>query len=333
MAITHKYSEPGTYKIKLKVIDITESEHIIEKTVNVLPTGVIPKMRRSKSTGAVTEDFHFDGSDTVAGGQEITSLLWDFGDGATGSETGTWKTPVDVNYPIGPTGPAGEASTVPGPTGPPGSTGPTGQQGADGAATMTGATGPTGEQGDPGEQGYSGDTGPTGPAGDEGSPGATGPTGPTVTGPTGPTGPSGEGGGGGRYIQLDIHAEADAAATWTNMPSAATFLFGSHRHVHKVDLSESTQVRLVVNKQATAGAANSKIYVVYRTTFSVTVGDYSAIGTGEVSVATNVTNSVVSSGWVDLVAGAKEDVFVALIGSGGDGALDPQFGNISLQFK
>jgi hypothetical protein len=117
------------------------------------------------------------------------------------------------------------------------------------------------------------------------------------------------------------------------MPLAATFMFGGHRHVVKVDLTNYTQCRLVVNKQGTAGAAASKFILRYRTAFSATVGDYSNIGTGEVSVAVNTTNNVLVSNWVDLAAGAKADVFVAIIGSGGDGAVDPVFGSVIAQFK
>jgi hypothetical protein len=88
-----------------------------------------------------------------------------------------------------------------------------------------------------------------------------------------------------------------------------------------------------VNKQGTAGAANSKFILRYRTTFSTTVGDYSDIGTSEVSVAVNTTNTVLSTSWINLAANAKADVFVAVVGSGGDGALDPGFGSVIAQFK
>jgi len=33
------------------------------------------------------------------------------------------------------------------------------------------------------------------------------------------------------------------------------------------------------------------------------------------------------------LSGAKADVFVAIVGSGGDGALDPVFGQIVAQFR
>jgi len=71
----------------------------------------------------------------------------------------------------------------------------------------------------------------------------------------------------------------------------------------------------------------------YNTVFSTTVGNYLDIGTSEVGVAVNTTNTVIVSNWIDLAAGAKADVFLAIAGSGGDGVLDPLFGRISAQFK
>jgi hypothetical protein len=141
---------------------------------------------------------------------------------------------------------------------------------------------------------------------------------------------AGGGGSGQLVVPLMVHG---ANVTWTNMPVAVTFFAGSYRHVMKVDLSGYTQCRLVVNKLTTAGAAASKLILKYRTAFSTTVGNYSDIGTSEVSVAVNVTNTVLATSWIDLATDAKADVFVALAGSGGDGALDPVFGSIAAQFK
>lgn len=141
------------------------------------------------------------------------------------------------------------------------------------------------------------------------------------------------GGGGASMLTVPICVSTSANAAFTNMPAAETFLFSSHRHVVRVDLTNFTQCRLVVNKQTTAGAAASKLYVKYATSFSTTVGSYSAIGTSEVGVAINVQNTVLTSSWIDLVTGAKADVFVCVAGSGGDGVLDPGFGTICLQCK
>lgn len=141
-------------------------------------------------------------------------------------------------------------------------------------------------------------------------------------------------GGGGGAGQLSLPIVADAAGfTWTNMPAALTFLNGSHRFSTKADLTSYTQVRIIVNKQGTAGAASSKIRLLYRTAFDATVANWLTIGASEVEVAVNVTNTVIDSGWINLVAGAKADVFLTVAGISGDGVLDPIFGSIVVQFK
>lgn len=140
------------------------------------------------------------------------------------------------------------------------------------------------------------------------------------------------GGSGSPYLVVNLVADS-AAVTWTNMPAALTFFAGSHRHVAKVDLSSFTECRLIVNKQATAGAANAVVELRYASAFSTSVGSYSQAGQSAVQVAVNVQNSVLDSDWVSLAAGARADVFLALVGSGGDGVLDPAFGAISAQFR
>lgn len=134
-------------------------------------------------------------------------------------------------------------------------------------------------------------------------------------------------------ISTVIHAEVDANAAFTNMPAADTFLFSSHRHVQMIDLTGMSHVRLKVNKQATAGATGAKLILKYANTFSTTVGNYSDIGTSPVEVAINVTNTYLDSGWVELDPSATNgDVYLAVVGSGGDGVLDPAFGTISVAF-
>ena len=138
-------------------------------------------------------------------------------------------------------------------------------------------------------------------------------------------------------MHVTIHAEVDAAATFTNMPAADTFLFSSHRHVTMVDVSGFTQVRLKVNKQGTAGQTGAKLILRYSSTFSTTVGNYSDIGTSEVSVDIDTTNSYLDSGWIDLnddvLSVDGDDIFLAVVGNGGNATLDPTFGNISVSFR
>lgn len=142
------------------------------------------------------------------------------------------------------------------------------------------------------------------------------------------------GGGGGGVSQLIVNLISDGAnVAWTNMPSAVTFFAGSHRFATKVDLTDYTECRLIVNKQATAGAAASIVRLRYIAAFNTTVSNWLQIGASSVQVAVNVQNTVLDSGWIALAAGAQADVFITLDGSGGDGVLDPGFGVISAQFR
>jgi hypothetical protein len=195
--------------------------------------------------------------------------------------------------------------------------------GAQGPQGETGPQGPTGDAGPQGTQGVQGDVGPQGLPGDDGPQGPEGPQG--IQGIQGPAGPN---------SQLIVPLVSDAAGIiWTNMPAAVTFFGGSHRFATKINLTDYLQVRLIVNKQGVAGAAASIVRLRYRTAFDATVTNWLQIGVSSVQVAVNVQNTVLDSGWIDLAAGAKADVFVTLDGSGGDGVLDPQFGGVTMQAR
>lgn len=99
------------------------------------------------------------------------------------------------------------------------------------------------------------------------------------------------------------------------------------------DLSTYTQVRLVLMKLGTAGAAASVIRAKYITAFSTTVGSWLQLGTSDVVVAINNTNQIRESAWIDLAAGAKADVYLGIAMQGGDAALDPIVGNVALEFR
>lgn len=136
-----------------------------------------------------------------------------------------------------------------------------------------------------------------------------------------------------RHFSHIIYGDSGADVVWTNMPLAVTLWLGSHRHIRRVDLTNYRQVRLVVQKQAVAGAAASILAVYYGAAFSTLVANYASIGTSSVQVATNGATVAVESAWVNLTALARADVYVALVGQGGDGALDPNFGFVEVQFR
>ena len=221
---------------------------------------------------------------------------------------------------------------TPGPEGPQGPQGPQGIQGIKGD---TGDTGPQGLQGVAGADGAQGLPGNDGAAGPQGIQGIQGPAGADgAAGAQGPQGIQGVQGPAGAASLLCVPIITDAAVvTLTNMASALNFLNTSHRYATKVDLTNFTQARLVVNKQATAGAAASKIILRYITAFSTTAASWLDIGVSEISCAINVQNTVLATAWVNLAALAKADVFVTALMSGGDAALDPTIGGVSAQFR
>jgi hypothetical protein len=115
---------------------------------------------------------------------------------------------------------------------------------------------------------------------------------------------------------------------WTNMPAALTFFLGQIRWVFPLDLTNRTQIKLSVLLPGTVGSAGSKIRLLYRLEsggYSTNITDYVTIGTSEVEAPISTASSYQTSGWIDIVAGARAQVLVAVAGIDGDGAADPQF--------
>lgn len=135
-----------------------------------------------------------------------------------------------------------------------------------------------------------------------------------------------------RSKTLSFHALASAQATWVAMPAAATLLGGSPRHIKRADLTGFTQIRILVNKTGTAGFAGSKFVVRYFTSYSTTASDYLDAGTSIVAAAIDVT-TFAPSAWVNLAAGAKADVYLAIIGLDGDGIVSPQYGALDVEVR
>lgn len=133
-------------------------------------------------------------------------------------------------------------------------------------------------------------------------------------------------------ISMVLSGRVDGNGTFTNMPAADTFLFSSARHIQLIDLTGMSAVRFKVNKLTTAGASGAKLTLKYSPTYSTSVANYVDIGTSPVEVGVDVTNQYLDSGWIDLDPSALGDVYLAVVGSGGDGVLDPAFGVISVSF-
>jgi len=117
------------------------------------------------------------------------------------------------------------------------------------------------------------------------------------------------------------------------MPTAAAIFPITFAAIQEVDLTNFTQVRFRVNKLTVAGAAASLLILRYATTYTQTAASYLDIGTSVVSVAINVTATYLDTGWINLVAGAKAEVYIVPIGISGNGTADPVFGSIVAEFQ
>ena len=63
---------------------------------------------------------------------------------------------------------------------------------------------------------------------------------------------------------------------------------------------------------------------------SNTPSDYIDLGLSPVEVNIDVENTFLKTDWIQIVT--QDDVFLAIVGTGGDGIITPGFGNISLEF-
>ena len=133
---------------------------------------------------------------------------------------------------------------------------------------------------------------------------------------------------------------AYSSATWTNMPSTFTALplSAAALSVYRRDLSKSTQVRVTVNMGGGAGSASAKIALRYRLAtsgYSTTAADYTILGASaaEAGCVIASTGTGLTSGWIDITALAKDDVWLMLGGVDGDNTADPAIFKIEVEFR
>lgn len=119
-----------------------------------------------------------------------------------------------------------------------------------------------------------------------------------------------------------------AANQWLNQPAAATEMFSATQAIRtRIDMTYATDVRAVVRVSNTAGVAGAVIYF-----------EYSANGAawtnlGLPNIAINTANTTTTTAWTAVPVGAKGDMYIHVMGSGGDGVADPILKMVQLQFR
>ena len=137
-------------------------------------------------------------------------------------------------------------------------------------------------------------------------------------------------------ITFNATSGAGSTSDWDDVTAGAVEMFFANPLVAnaasrvKYDLTEATQARLQFNVELVSGAAtNTEARVQYST-------DQSSWNNldGASGPAVNITTTGLKvSSWVDIAAGAKDDVFLRVIGINGDGTTDYDVGVVSLQVR
>ena len=207
--------------------------------------------------------------------------------------------------------------TTPGPQGP---AGPAGLPGAD--STVPGPQGPPGPPG--------ADSVVPGPTGPPGEPGAAS----TVPGPKGDPGIQGPPGTPAPVLPADVISLAFTAATLIAPVSAAAgteCLVASKATRREVDLTNATQIRLVVMPIANGNAPAAAIKISFTTTEAAT---WSGTDTGcSVVLGTGTAGVLRKSAWVNLPAGAKTTVTLAVLVGTAFSTTAPTLGSLTVLVK
>ena len=124
-----------------------------------------------------------------------------------------------------------------------------------------------------------------------------------------------------------------APIQWPNMPLSDAFFNGQASNTQFIDLTNFTGVSLCITRGGNVANATAMLQLRYSPTYSLTIGDYVPLTTTNLYSYLVTPNVHINSGFYPIVNAARSGVFVALMGSGGNGLLDPNFGNTVAYFK
>jgi len=123
---------------------------------------------------------------------------------------------------------------------------------------------------------------------------------------------------------LCLLAPGSTAFTWTNMPAALTEFLGLTIHRQGGSLQKIEEVRLVANVIVVGQAGG-----VLRAQWS-TGGAFADFATNGAQIPIDSTGFK-RSAWVSIPTAARGDCALRIVGVGGNGVLDPQFGVVLIE--
>lgn len=140
----------------------------------------------------------------------------------------------------------------------------------------------------------------------------------------------GAGGSGITYAPMEWTFIAGNAVVWTNMPAAHTPLFGNSGNYIYADLTQATSARLQTSV-VVAGTAPAYFQLLASTNNGTT---WQPMVSATTHCAMNIgVVGIRSSPFVLFNTALRREVVLQVIGSSGNGAIDPSFGYLALQVK
>lgn len=140
------------------------------------------------------------------------------------------------------------------------------------------------------------------------------------------------GGGGGTVVNSAVPLFLGTTSVWLNHPAALTELFGSTAYRTQFDLTNVTSCRLATCLSVAGSGGSAFLFARVSTDGGTT---WASLGSTVTGPAVSIGSAVLvqTSPWVTIRTGYNRDVILSVWGSGGNGALDPSFGNVTLNLK
>ena len=121
---------------------------------------------------------------------------------------------------------------------------------------------------------------------------------------------------------------------WTNMPAALTEFFGGTTRRQVTDLLGFTQFRLVAEVGAVGVVAAAYLTLQYSPDNVVAYATAAHANAGNAHRLVLTAGGLLVGSWNDLVyAACVDSVYLRIVGTGGDGAVDPTFFKIRAEFR
>lgn len=134
------------------------------------------------------------------------------------------------------------------------------------------------------------------------------------------------------YAQRTLMAQA---STLTNQPNSLEILTPGTPgiFVNRINLTNFTEVMLQVHVFTGSASGNSpRVICGYSTSYTITPGSFSDIGTSAVTCSMT-TAGVIQSAWIPIATLAKADVYITALTNGGNGTADPQISLVVAFFR